>query len=67
MPYLFRNKGIIIITFIVVLLITGSAPVYAGSLVPAAEKKVINIPGGTAYIDGYSEFSGDCKKPFKLF
>ncbi|NLG88909.1 MAG: hypothetical protein GX494_06780 [Clostridiaceae bacterium] len=66
MPYLFRNKGIIIITFIVVLLITGSAPVYAGSLVPAAEKKVINIPGGTAYIDGYSEFSWDLQEPVEL-
>lgn len=68
MPCLFRNKSVTIILFVItVLLITGLIPITAYSLVPAGEKKSMNIPGGTAYIDGMSEFSWDLQqKPVEL-
>ena len=66
MPYLFKNKGFAIVSFIIILLITGIAPVFAGSLTHAAEKKSTNIPNGTAYIDGKPEFNWDIQKPVEL-
>jgi len=68
MPCLFRNKGFTkIFLIITVVLITGLMPVYAYSLIPAAEKKSMNIPGGTAYIDGMPEFNWDLQqKPVEL-
>jgi len=60
MPRLIKNKGFVIIYLIItILLSTVLIPASAYSFIPPAEKKSINIPGGTAYIDGMTEFSWD--------
>jgi len=66
MPYFFKNKGFIIVSLIIILLIAGLVPVFANHLTSAAEKKSINIPNGTAYIDGKPEFSWDIQEPVEL-